>query len=115
MRFLNSLFWQLYLSILGSLVLIVMLFFAMMEYSNHQTDVNDFHRDIQLVSQSVLSDWRETQQVNLDLMKQISDESFFHISVLDADGVSRTPSGIMNGSEPSRMSISIKACKMAFR
>jgi len=85
MRFLNSLFWQLYLSILGSLVLIVMLFFAMMEYINHQTGVDDFYRDIQLVSQPILSDWRETQQVNPELMKQISDESFFHISVLDAD------------------------------
>ena len=85
MRFLNSLFWQLYLSILGALVLIVVLFFAMMEYINHQTGVEDFHRDIQLVSQPILSDWRETQQVNLELMKQVSDTSFFHISVLDAD------------------------------
>ena len=87
MRFLNSLFWQLYLGILGALVIIVMLFFAIMEYINHQTGVEDFHRDIHIVSQPILSDWRETQKINFGLMQQVSDASFFHISVLDADAL----------------------------
>ncbi len=87
MRFLNSLFWQLYLGILGALVLIVVLFFAMMEYSSYQTDTDDFYRDIHLVSQPILVSWRKTRQANPDLMRKISDESIFHISVLDNDAL----------------------------
>ena len=83
MRFLNSLFWQLYLSILGALVLIVMLFFAMMEYTNYQTGVEDFHRDITMVSQPIISGWQETHEANSELMAQISDDSSFHISIRD--------------------------------
>ncbi|MBV1921806.1 MAG: ATP-binding protein [Pseudomonadales bacterium] len=87
MRFLNSLFWQLYLGILGALVLIVVLFFAMMEYSSYQTDTEDFYRDIHMVSQPILVNWKRTHQVNSDLMRKISDESIFHISVLENDAL----------------------------
>ena len=83
MRFLNSLFWQLYLSILGALVLIALLFITMMVYIDEQTIVEDFHRDIQEVSQPIMLDWRETHQPDPELMRQVSDDSFFHISVLD--------------------------------
>jgi len=83
MRFLNSLFWQLYLSIIGALVLIALLFITMMVYIDEQTMVEDFHLDIKRASQPIMLAWRETHQADPELMRQVGDDHLFHISVLD--------------------------------
>jgi len=83
MRLFNSLFWQLYLSILAALVLIILLFVGLMEYQNKQSDVEDFSRDIQFVSKQIIANWTKSPELNAQLIRELSDETMFHIFVED--------------------------------
>jgi len=83
MRLFNSLFWQLYLSILAALVLIILLFVGLVAYQNRQSDVEYFSRDIQFVSKQIIANWTKSPEHNAQLIRELSDETMFHIFVED--------------------------------
>ena len=81
MKAANGLFWQLYLRIVGALLLIAAIFLVGTGYLNYQTDIEDFYRDSREAASPVLQRWQRQQPLPAEMLDLLGELYTFRLTV----------------------------------
>ncbi|NRB43013.1 MAG: hypothetical protein HRU20_31860 [Pseudomonadales bacterium] len=83
MKVMQSLFWQLYFSIIAAVLLIVMVLAGLLLYDDHKTSENDFYRDSFFTVKPLLNSWEKDGEIPQALLQQVREVNYFEVLIAD--------------------------------
>ncbi len=95
MKFLSSLFWRLYLSIIGTLAVVAVLFMTVTAYFEENSALDHFYADSRRAADPILQQAQQQKEIVPAVLDALSQQYLFDIEILNSIQIESITSGLL--------------------
>ena len=95
MKFLSSLFWRLYLSIIGTLAVVAVLFMTVTAYFEENSALDHFYADSRRAATPILQQAQQQKEIVPAVLDALSQQYLFDIEILNSIQIEGITSGLL--------------------